>query len=89
MEGSSQVRGQIRITAYATATATPDVSPASATYTTAHGNTGSLTHGVGPEIKPTSSCVLVGFVSAEPQQEFPISPCFRQSMFQLRTLIIF
>ena len=39
-----------------------------ATYT-AHGNTGSLTHQVGPGIKPTSSWILVVFVTAEPQWE--------------------
>ena len=41
----------------------------SATYTTAQGNAGSLTHWVEPGIKPTSSWMLVGFVSAEPQRE--------------------
>ena len=39
------------------------------TYTTAHGNTGSLTHWVRSGIEPTTSWFLVGFVSAEPQQE--------------------
>ena len=43
----------------------------SATYTTAHGNIGSLTHWVRPEIKPisTSSWILVRFITTEPQQE--------------------
>ena len=40
-----------------------------ATYTTAHSNTGSLTHLVGPGIEPPSSWILVGFVAAEPQWE--------------------
>ena len=39
------------------------------TYTTAHGNAGSLTHCVRPGIKPTTSWFLVGFVSVTPQQE--------------------
>ena len=39
------------------------------TYTTAHGNAGSLTHSAKPEIEPASSWILVGFVSAVPQQE--------------------
>ena len=39
------------------------------TYTTAHSNAGSLTHWVRPGIEPTSSWVLVGFITAEPQQE--------------------
>ena len=44
----------------------------SATYTTAHGNAGSLTHRVRPGIEPTSSWILVGFVSAAPQWELLI-----------------
>ena len=42
---------------------------ASATYTTAHSNTGSLTHWVRPWIEPASSWILVGFVTAEPQRK--------------------
>ena len=42
---------------------------ASATCTTAHGNVGSLTHWLRPGIKPTSSWILVGFVSSEPWRE--------------------
>ena len=41
---------------------------ASATYTTAHSNTISLTHWAGPGIEPTSSWMLVRFVSAEPHR---------------------
>ena len=41
----------------------------SVTYTTARGNTGSLTHWVGPGSKPTSSWMLVRFISAEPWRE--------------------
>ena len=36
-----------------------------------HGNAGSLTHWVRPEIEPTTSWFLVGFVSAVPQWELP------------------
>ena len=43
----------------------------SVTYTEAHAMPRSLTHCVGPEIEPTLSWVLVGFVSAEPQWELP------------------
>ena len=39
------------------------------TYTTAHGNTRSLTHWVRPGIEPTTSWFLVGFVSAAPWRE--------------------
>ena len=41
----------------------------SATYATAHSNTGSLTHWVRPGIEPTSSWILAGFITTEPQQE--------------------
>ena len=37
--------------------------------TTAHGNAGSLTHCLGSGNKPTSSWILVGFITAEPQWE--------------------
>ena len=43
----------------------------SATYTTVHGNTGSLTHWVRPGLEPASSWILVRFVSTEPLWEFP------------------
>ena len=43
------------------------IQAASANYTTAHGNTGSLIQWVGPGIEPPSSWILVGIVSAEPQ----------------------
>ena len=42
---------------------------ASATYTTARGNTGSLTHWVTSGIKPTTSWFLVGFISTAPWRE--------------------
>ena len=42
---------------------------ASATYTTAHSNAGSLTHWLRPGIEPVSSWILVTFVSAEPRWE--------------------
>ena len=41
----------------------------SATYTTAHGNTRSLTHWARPGIEPATSCLLVGFVSPAPRWE--------------------
>ena len=44
----------------------------SATYTTGHSNTRSLTHRVKPGIKPASSWILVRFITAEPQQELLI-----------------
>ena len=47
-------------------------------YTTAHGNTGSLTHRARPEIEPSSSWILVGFVTTEPQQELPLLRSFQK-----------
>ena len=41
------------------------------TYTTAHGNARCLTHWVRPGIEPTSSWILIGFVSTVPQWELP------------------
>ena len=49
----------------------------SATYSTAHGNTGSLTQWARPGIEPATSWFLVWFVSTVPQQELcslPLSP---------------
>ena len=45
----------------------------SVTYTTAHGNTRSLTHWSRPGIEPASSWMLVRFVSTEPRQELLMS----------------
>ena len=41
------------------------------TYTAAHDNAGFLTHWERPGIEPVSSWLLVGFMSAEPQQQLP------------------
>ena len=45
----------------------------SATYTTAPGNTGSLTHWARPGIKPVSSWILVRFISTGPHWELLLS----------------
>ena len=63
--GSSQARGQIRA---ATVSLIPQrqqrqIWSISATYTTAHGYTGSFTHWARPGLEPTSSEVSAGFVS--------------------------
>ena len=81
--GSFQARGQI---GHHSRWPTPQPQPhpilaPAVTYTTAHGNTGSFTHGAGPGIEPASSWVLVGFVTAEPQgelQEFFLAFLIRQ-----------
>ena len=71
--GSSQAKGQIRAVAaglyhsHSNARSEPPLWP-----TTAHGNTGSLTHWEGPGIETTSSWILAGFITAEPQWELLI-----------------
>ena len=62
------VKSELQVPAYTTATAMRDPSYLSA-YNTAHCNARLLTHGVRLGIEPASSWILVGFVSAEPQQE--------------------
>ena len=57
--GSSQARGQIRATT------------ASLHHRPAHRNAGSLIHWARSGIGPMSSWILVGFISAAPQQELP------------------
>ena len=52
----------------------------SATYTTAHGNSRSLTYWARPGIEPTSSWILVGFVTAELQQELQPSQFIHRLM---------
>ena len=61
------VESELWLLAYTTATAT---------YTTAHDNAGSLTHWARPEINPVSSWMLVRFVSAEPQWELHVASFF-------------
>ena len=51
------------------------IQAASVTYTTAHSNTGPLTHWARPGIEPVYSWLLVRFVSAEPWEEV-LSYCF-------------
>ena len=68
--GGSQARGRIP----GQPTPQPQqhqIPAASVTYTTAHGNAGSLTHWARPGIKPASSWILVTFVSAAPWRELP------------------
>ena len=45
---------------------------ASATYTSAHSHAGFLTHWARPRIEPTSSWILVGFITAEPLWELQV-----------------
>ena len=54
------------------------------TYITAHGNTRSLTHLVGPMIETISSWTLVGLISTEPQWELQ-----HLCTFDVKTLLLF
>ena len=65
--GSSQARGQIGATAANLHHSHSNAG--SVNYTIAHGNAGSLSHQVRPGIKPATSWLLVGFVSAVQQRE--------------------
>ena len=70
--GSSHARCWIRARAagpHHSTVAQHGIWAVSATYTTAHDNTGSLTRRARPGIKPVSSWILVGFITAEPQWE--------------------
>ena len=53
----------------------------SVTYTTGHGNTGSLTHWVRPGIEPESSWMLVGFVNHWATAGTPCVFSFHQKYF--------
>ena len=59
---------------------------ASATYTTAHGDTGSLPHWGGLGIESASSWILVGFITAEPQWELPPNAYFNDKNFRPRCM---
>ena len=62
------VKLELQLLAYATATATADLSRVW-TYTTAHSNAGSSNHWVRPGIEPATLWFLVGFVSTMPRRE--------------------
>ena len=67
------------------------IQAASETYTTAQSNAGSLTYWVRPGTEHTSSWILVGFITAEPQLELPILLfliCFHISFFFPSSLVI-
>ena len=64
-------------TAYGSSQARGRNGAASVTYTTAHSNAESLTHGVRPGIEPASSWILVWSFTTEPQQELLIKIIFK------------
>ena len=67
--GSSQAKGLIGAVAawYMPQPQPHEIWASSATYTTAHSNARSLTHGARPGIEPETSWFLVGFLSPAPQ----------------------
>ena len=71
--GSSQGKGQIAGLCHSNRIWVMPV-----TYAMAHSNTGSLTYWERPGIKPVSSWILVGFVTAEPQWELPWGKIFEE-----------
>ena len=84
--GSSQARGQIEAAAAGLSHGhSGTASEPRLTYTTAHGNTRSLTHWTRPGIKPISSWILARFVTAEPQQEL----LFCDKMYSLGFFLFF
>ena len=76
--GSSQASNsgfelELQLLAYAIATATATVTQdlSLVGHTAAHGNAGSVTRWARPGIKPMSSWILGGFVTAEPRWKLP------------------
>ena len=65
------VKSELQLLVHAIATATWDLNLFCDLHHTAHSNSRSQTHWVSPGTEPTSSRMLVGFVSAAPQQELP------------------
>ena len=63
------------VPANATAMATPDPSRGCKLHTTAHGNTGSLTHWARPGIKPVSSWII-GSLQLSHNGNFPLYACY-------------
>ena len=61
--------------------ATRDLSP-SVTYTTAHSKAGSLTHWSRPGTEPTSSRILVRFITSEPRWEFRVDSSFLEMILK-------
>ena len=68
------VESELQLPACAIATAMEGLSHV-CDLTIAHGNNGSLTHRARPGIEPSTSWLVVGFVFAAPQWEFP-EQCF-------------
>ena len=71
--GSFQARGLIGVRAASLRLGSAGQAT-SVTYTTAHGNTRSVTHWARPGVEPVSSWILVVLISTVPQWELPKGP---------------
>ena len=78
------VESELQLPAYTTAIAMPGPSHVCDLYHT-HGNAGSLTHWARPGIKPLSSWILVGLVTAEPWWELLTQNIFNHLFFKWGT----
>ena len=81
--GGSQARGQSCSRWPTPQPQQHQIQALSATYTTAHGNTGSLTQLTKLGIKPTTSWMLVRVTSTEPRWELPVLSTFRHALKNL------
>ena len=78
------VKSELWLLAYTTATETWDeIQAMSATYITAHGNAGSLTHWMRPGIEPATSWVLVGFVNCWAMKGTPVQYIFKLTLMHV------
>ena len=84
--GSSQARGWIQAAAARCSHSDTGSEPCLWRCTTAHGNAGSLTHWARPGIEPTSSWILVRFISTTEPPLLPSLICCSFSSF-LRQLL--
>lgn len=80
--GSAQARGRVRAVAlhYSHSNEGSELH-LRRPYTTAHHKARSPTHWMRPGIEPTSSWIPVGFVAAEPQQEFILRTSLSDTSF--------
>ena len=69
--GSSQAGGRIVASAVSLGHSHSNATSESGTYTTAHGNAGSLTYWVRPGIEPATSWILVVFINCWATKETP------------------
>ena len=84
--GNSQDRGQIRVTAAGRRHSHVAMRDWSCICDLHHSNARFLTHWVSPGVKPSSSWILVKFVSTAPQMELPICSVNEKSIFAIEII---